>query len=150
MLYTFWIDKEQISIDDDPFRVVLAEDIINILFNITTAAARTSLIYSIFVFLGLPYSPPGVGTNTHFSTDTFTHNDLQLGVFWPPTEKQFKQISYVEGVPMKKIEQNTQNPFDLPLSYPVDVEELFARHDHWFSCFGKQYLTEEEEIMFAR
>ncbi|CAO3586073.1 unnamed protein product [Absidia cylindrospora] len=143
-------DKERISIDDDPFRVVLAEDIVNILFKVTTASARTSLNYSIFVFLGLPYTPPGVGTNTHFSTDTFTHNDLHLNGFWPSTAEQYHRISYVENVPMEAAQQNTQNPFDLPLSYPVNVEELFARRDYWFSCFGKRYLTEEEEIMFAR
>lgn len=146
----FVIDKEQISIDDDPFRVVLSEDVTAILFNITTTAARKSLIYSIFVFLGLPYSPPGVGTNTHFSTDTFTHNDLQLRGFWPAAEQQQHLIGYVDGVPMKEVQRNDQNPFDLPLSYPVDVEELFAKSDHWFSCFGKQYLTTDEEVAFAR
>ncbi|KAI8340046.1 NRDE-2, necessary for RNA interference-domain-containing protein [Chlamydoabsidia padenii] len=143
-------DKEQISIDDDPFRVVLSEDVASILFNITTTGARKSLIYSIFVFLGLPYSPPGIGTNTHFSTDTFTHNDLQLGGFWPVVEQQQHQIGYVDGVPMKQVQRNDQNPFDLPLSYPVGVEELFARGDYWFTCFGKRYLTNDEDIMFTR
>ncbi|KAI8088685.1 NRDE-2, necessary for RNA interference-domain-containing protein [Halteromyces radiatus] len=143
-------DTEQISIDDDPFRMVLSEDVTNILFNITTEAARKSLIYSIFVFLGLPYSPPGVGTNTHFSTDTFTRNDLYLEGYWPSVEKQQHQICYVDGVPMKEKQQSQQTPFSMPVSYPVNVEELFARHDQWFHCLGKQYLTNEEEIKFTR
>ncbi|KAI9303040.1 NRDE-2, necessary for RNA interference-domain-containing protein [Cunninghamella echinulata] len=143
-------DIEELTIDDDPFRIILSDDISNILFNITTTAARKNLIYSVFIFLGLPYSPYGVGTNTHFSVDTFTHNDLFLQDFWPKEKKQQYEICYIDNIPMEKTNDTQSNPFNIPPSYPVEEDELFAPHDYWFTCFGKQYITNDEEITFTK
>ncbi|CAO3613577.1 unnamed protein product [Cunninghamella blakesleeana] len=143
-------DIEELSIDEDPFRVILSEDVSKILFNITTTSAKKSLIYSIFVFLGLPYSPSGVGTNTHFSVDTFTHNDLFLQQFWPKEKKQHHEICYIDDVPMEKTNETSANPFNIPPSFPIEEDELYAQHDYWFSCFGKQYITNKEAIEFTK
>lgn len=120
------------------------------MFNITTASARKSLIYSIFIFLGLPYSPSGVGTNTHFSVDTFTHNDLFLQEFWPKEKKQYYEICYIDNVPMEKTNETSSNPFNIPPSFPIEEDELYAQHDYWFSCFGKKYITNIEVIEFTK
>lgn len=139
-------------VDEDPYVVTLSDDIRDFLFDLTTHEARQALIYSIFVFLGLPFPPPGVGTNTHFCTDTFTHNEMKLDRFWPPLiEKRPLLITYVDGIPMEPEHATVdRHPFDYPVSYPVGVSELFARHGHWFACLENCHLDCEADINFAR
>ncbi|KAI7849022.1 NRDE-2, necessary for RNA interference-domain-containing protein [Circinella umbellata] len=137
-------------VDEDPYVITLSDDICEFLFCITTQEARQGLIYSIFVFLGLPFTPPGVGTNTHFCIDTFTHNELKLDGFWP-TQQRPLLLTYIDGIPMDP-ERTTddQRPYDYPISYPVGVSELFTRHDHWFSCVTNCHVDNGLEIEFAR
>ncbi|CAO3697494.1 unnamed protein product [Rhizopus microsporus] len=140
------IDDE--SVDEDPFRVTLFDDIQPFLFEFTTFAARQTLIYSIFVFLGLNYTPPNIGTNTHFFTDTFTHNDLPLDKFWPEnSNKQPCLVWYVSGVPMEPEQIVTENdPFSIPPSYPVGLSELFAQPQHWFCSSKIEYNKVDREF----
>lgn len=127
------------------------DDIRGFLFSITTDGARQSLIYSIFVFLGLPFTPPGVGTNTHFCVDTFTHNDLNLRDIWPSEDLGVKLVTYIGGVPMEA-EQSVENrkPYDVPPSYPVGVSELFGRKGHWFNCLASCTLDCTADLDFTR
>ncbi|CEP11433.1 hypothetical protein [Parasitella parasitica] len=140
------------SVDDDPYRIILSDDVKPFLFGITTKDARQSLIYSIFVFMGLPYTPPNVGTNTHFFTDAFTHNEMPLNDFWPANQNAAKHLVwYVSGVPMNP-EQTTSemNPYHIPRSYPVGLNELFAKTGSWFKCAGKEYIQCEIDEKFTR
>ncbi|KAI8972712.1 NRDE-2, necessary for RNA interference-domain-containing protein [Pilobolus umbonatus] len=139
-------------VEEDPYRITLSDDIRSFLFNITSEEARQSLVYSVFVFLGLPYTPPDVGTNVHFSTDTFTHNDINLSRFWPSLINQTKHLVwYVSGVPMEPEHALVQNdPYNIPACYPVGLSELFAKHDTWYSCLGKQYLPSASDEIFTR
>jgi hypothetical protein len=144
---------EDDSVDEDPYRIILSDDIKSFLFDITTEGARESLIYSIFVFLGLPYMPPNVGTNTHFCTDTFTHNDLALNHFWPEKDNASMKhlVWYVEGVPMNPEQATAQNkPYFIPNSYPIGVSELFARSGDWFKCSGKEFIHCDIDEQFTR
>ncbi|KAI8051900.1 NRDE-2, necessary for RNA interference-domain-containing protein [Gilbertella persicaria] len=138
--------------DTDPFRIPLIEDVKPFLFNITTFDARYSLIYSIFVFLGLPYTPPEIGTNTHFFTDTFTHNDLALHDFWPQDKGNARHLLwYVAGVPMNP-EHTTAaaHPYSIPNSYPVGISELFAKSGSWFKASGKEFIHCNVDEQFTR
>lgn len=140
------------NVDEDPYRITLSDDIKPFLFNTTTTGARYSLIYSVFVFLGLPYTPPDVGTNTHFFTDTFTHNDLTLDHFWPAKENSIKHLVwYVAGVPMNP-EQTIEitNPYYIPNSYPVGLSELFAKSGTWFKSSGKEFIHYKVDEEFTR
>ncbi|KAI9487708.1 MAG: NRDE-2, necessary for RNA interference-domain-containing protein [Benjaminiella poitrasii] len=133
---------EDESVDEDPYRIILSDDVKPFLFTITTIGARQSLIYSLFVFLGLPYTPPDVGTNTHFYTDIFSHNELDLTHFWPVKDNTPKHLVwYVAGVPMTPEEAtNESGPYYIPNSYPVRVPELFAKYGSWFKCSGKEFI----------
>ncbi|KAG2202419.1 hypothetical protein INT47_008890 [Mucor saturninus] len=140
------------NVDEDPYRITLSDDIKPFLFNITTTGARYSLIYSILVFLGLPYTPPDVGTNTHFFTDTFTHNDLALDHFWPAKESSMKHLVwYVSGVPMNP-EQTIEitNPYYIPNSFPVGLSEMFAKSGSWFKSSGKEFIHNKPDEEFTR
>lgn len=143
---------EDETMDKDPYRITLSDDVKPFLFNASTHGARHNLIYSILVFLGLPYTPPEVGTNTHFFTDTFTHNDLALQHFWPPKETSKKYLVwYVAGVPMtpeQTIEET--NPYYIPNSYPVGIQELFAKPGAWFKTAGKEFVPNPIDEDFTR
>lgn len=143
---------EDDSVDEDPYRIILSDDLKSFLFNITTKGARQSLIYSIFVFMGLPYTPPHVGTNTHFFTDTFTHNEMPLNNFWPANQNATKHLVwYVAGVPMNPEETASEmNPYYIPSSYPVGLNELFAKSGNWFKCAGKEYIQCDIDEKFIR
>lgn len=138
-------------VDNDPFLVTLSDDLHGFLFSITTKEARQSLIYSIFVFLGLPFTPPGVGTNTHFCIDTFTHNNINLEHFWPTDHQVPRLITYIDGVPMEP-EHNADDdkPYNFPPSYPVGLTELFARPGQWFSCLPAEPLDCSADADFCR
>lgn len=140
------------TVDEDPYRITLSDDIKPFLFSTTTTGAHYSLIYSVFVFMGLPYTPPDVGTNTHFFTDTFTHNDLDLDHFWPAKENSVKHLVwYVAGVPMNP-EQTVEitNPFYIPNSFPVRQSELFAKSGTWFKSSGKEFIRNRVDEEFTR
>lgn len=143
---------EDDSVDEDPYRIILSDDITSFLFDTTTEEARQSLIYSVFVFMGLPYTPPHVGTNTHFFTDTFTHNEMALHHFWPSKPSTTKHLVwYVAGVPMNpEATTSEMNPYYIPSSYPVGLNELFAKPGSWFRCAGKEYMQCEVDEKFTR
>ncbi|KAG0944610.1 hypothetical protein G6F29_004478 [Rhizopus arrhizus] len=134
-------------VDEDPYRIVLFDDIQPFLFNISTNAARQTLIYSLFVFLGLVYTPPDVGTNTHFFTDTFTQNDLPLDRFWPPQDHNRPLVWYVSGVPMEPEQAVAeQDPFSIPPSYPIGLSELFVQQGHWFKALKNRYPSVDQKF----
>ncbi|KAI8393343.1 NRDE-2, necessary for RNA interference-domain-containing protein [Radiomyces spectabilis] len=138
-------------VDEDPYLVTLSDDVRPFLFNITTEEARSSLIYSIFALFGLPYTPHGVGTNTHFCTDTFTHNSISTSDFWPSKEQSQRLLTYIHGVAMEpELQTDEKSPFNLPVSYPVDVTELFGRKEHWFRCLGQQLIDCDTDAEFVR
>ncbi|KAF1799857.1 NRDE-2, necessary for RNA interference-domain-containing protein [Mucor lusitanicus] len=143
---------EDDSVDEDPYRIILSDDITSFLFDTTSEGARQSLIYSVFVFMGLPYTPPQVGTNTHFFTDTFTHNEMALSHFWPSKPSTKKHLVwYVAGVPMNPQETTSEmNPYYIPNSYPVGLNELFAKSGSWFRCAGKEYMQCNVDEAFTR
>ncbi|KAK4511241.1 uncharacterized protein ATC70_012455 [Mucor velutinosus] len=143
---------EDDSVDEDPYRIILSDDITSFLFDTTTEDARQSLIYSVLVFMGLPYTPPHVGTNTHFFTDTFTHNEMALNHFWPSKPSTTKHLVwYVAGVPMNPEETASEvNPYYIPSSYPVGLNELFAKPGNWFKCAGKEYIQCDVDEAFTR
>ncbi|KAI8069872.1 NRDE-2, necessary for RNA interference-domain-containing protein [Gongronella butleri] len=142
-------DEEDLSISDDPFRMVVSDDLKRSLFTVTTDAARLSLMYGLFTLLGLPFAPLGIGTNTFFNTDTFTRNDMRVDGFWPAKQPARNVLTYVDGIAMSEIHQNDQDPFSMPLSYPLEAEELFAKRHQWFSCFHGPALLNEQDHAFA-
>ncbi|ORZ00282.1 NRDE-2, necessary for RNA interference-domain-containing protein [Syncephalastrum racemosum] len=143
-------DIDPDAVDDDPYMVALFDDVKTLLFSVTTYEAKQGLVYSILVFLGLPFTPPGVGTNTHFCIDTFTHNEMALPHFWPRTEERPPLITYIDGVAMAAEHiAKEANPFELPVSYPVGLAELFPSA-RWFDCFDSARLDNVVDMAFAR
>lgn len=55
--------------DDDPYRIVLFDDIRPFLFVIRNAEVKLQLVYAVLNYLGLPFGIPDLGTNTAFARD---------------------------------------------------------------------------------
>jgi hypothetical protein len=133
------------------------DDIRQLMFQLKTKQNIQHLMYTFFTFLNLPYIPPQISTNTPFTTDTFTHNHLAgpalSQIFWPPKlNDSRKLLTYVDGIPMEQEkQQGASTPFGVPsCSFPIGVDELFARHDQWFSCAPKYRLDSDIDIPFVR
>jgi hypothetical protein len=150
-------DTQAEDIDEDPYVIVMFDDIRKLMFRLKTQQNLQHLMYTFFTFLNLPYIPPQISTNTPFTTDTFTHNHLAgSGLsqkFWPnkPLRNQ-RLITYVGGIPMEPEKQaGIANPFGLPsCSFPIGVDELFARPNTWFTCTPQLRLESDTDIPFAR
>lgn len=55
--------------DDDPYRIVLFDDIRPFLFVIRNPEVKLQLVYAVLNYLGLPFGIPDLGTNTAFARD---------------------------------------------------------------------------------
>ncbi|RUS21226.1 NRDE-2, necessary for RNA interference-domain-containing protein [Endogone sp. FLAS-F59071] len=166
--YGEWADKEIIrdlrhrvparttsQTDDDPYRIILFDDIRSLLFPLTTPETMNHLTYTLFTFLDLPFVPPNTPTTTAFATDTFTHNELARDDwatrFWPPRDGTPRLIAYISGVSMDpERKEGVANPFGFPLrSYPVTMDTLFAKEGAWFRVVSEVDLK-NVDVRFAR
>jgi hypothetical protein len=133
------------------------DDIRPLMFQLKTRQNLQHLMYTFFTFLNLPYIPPHISTNTPFTTDTFTHNHLAGPVlsqkFWPPKSHDASRLlTYIDGIAMEPERQTgSPTPFGVPsCSFPIGVDELFAKHDQWFSCTPQYRLDSQVDISFVR
>ncbi|KAG2181353.1 hypothetical protein INT43_008936 [Umbelopsis isabellina] len=145
------------DIDEDPYVIVMFDDIRKLMFRLKTRQNLQHLMYTFFTFVNLPYIPPQISTNTPFTTDTFTHNYLAgSGLsqkFWPKKpQKNQSLITYVDGIPMEPEKQaGVADPFGIPsCSFPIGVDELFANPHTWFSCSPQLRLESDSDISFIR
>ena len=63
----------RLTIDDeqDPFRIIVFEDILPVLFPITSVALKNRAAYAMVAFLGISTSPPDTSTNEPTSADPY-------------------------------------------------------------------------------
>jgi hypothetical protein len=69
-----FLTDEDNSSTEDPFRLVLFDDIRNYLFPIKTNAAKIQLIYGFFNYLGLNFNPCMISKHNLFM-DSFLHRE---------------------------------------------------------------------------
>lgn len=125
--------------DDDPFHVILFEDVAPFLFPVQSPMARLQLIFAFLNFLGLPFTPPDVPTTSPASTDpqlrwTIANNEGLRAAFWPP-RPSVKRVAWqtVGGEPMEaEAPRAMSSPFGCPVkSWMSSRDSLFAG-SHWF------------------
>ncbi|KAJ9115024.1 hypothetical protein QFC22_005352 [Naganishia vaughanmartiniae] len=83
--------------EDDPYRVVLFDDIRSFLFVIHNAEVKLQLVYAVLNYLGLPFGVPDLGTNTTFSKDphlqwSLSANPAARKSLWPPKPAAVRQV----------------------------------------------------------
>lgn len=145
------VGADGLTDEDDPFRLVLFSDVRPFLFPIGSPTVRPFLIYSLFTFLNLPFTPPGASTSEPFYSDAFLHNELAYSDslrarFWPDhlqqdAEKRRKFIS--DGGMEPEMEAGVENPWECPVrAWPVGVESLFRRKGTGFTVLERGLVHE--------
>ncbi|KAM0793184.1 hypothetical protein ACM66B_000655 [Microbotryomycetes sp. NB124-2] len=147
------VDSED---SDDPYHVVLFDDIRNLLFLVHSPDSKMQLAYSFLNYLGLPFIPPDVPTDTPFTTDTFIHSELVerqslAKRFLPPMDLTRKRFEVISGEPMESERRSVLSaPYDTPFhSVPASVDLLFGTRRGWFATLRPQDL-EDVDVDMAR
>lgn len=143
---------------DDPFRVVLFDDIRPFLFVVHSSDSKLQLAYAFLTFLGLPFVPPDFPTSTPFTTDSFIHSELVerprlVERFWPPIAGSQKPFEMIGGEAMEPERRSALGtPFEIPfLATPSVVDQLFPAKakGEWFATIRKEDL-EDVQLEQAR
>ncbi|GAA5908743.1 hypothetical protein JCM8208_006776 [Rhodotorula glutinis] len=134
---------------DDPYRVVLFDDVKPFLFLLSSPESTHQLAYAFLAFLGLPFVPPDVPTSTPFATDPFVHSELVerpslLRRFWP-ARSSGAPFGVIGGEAMEP-ERNSalKAPWDVPFkAMPATVDTLFGGPaPGWFKTLRKEDLPD--------
>lgn len=130
--------------DDDPFRIVLFDDIQSLLFPIRSPTVRLQLCYTFLHFLDLPFTPPDVpttaslGEDPHLCGRALIRNDRLRSTFWPAREAR-RTIPWqtVGGEPMEpEANKRLADPFTCPIrSWAAGRDTFFAQE--WFRDIDK-------------
>ncbi|GAA5950440.1 hypothetical protein JCM3765_004549 [Sporobolomyces pararoseus] len=143
---------------DDPFRIILFDDIRSFLFIVHSQDSKLQLAYAFLTFLGLPFIPPDFPTSTPFTTDSFIHSELVerpslVKRFWPPKDASPKPFETIGGEAMEPERRSALGtPFEIPFhATPAVVDQLFAAKSkgEWFATIRKEDL-EDIELEQAR
>ncbi|GAA5834455.1 hypothetical protein JCM9279_004321 [Rhodotorula babjevae] len=134
---------------DDPYRVVLFDDVKPFLFLLSSPEATHQLAYAFLAFLGLPFVPPDVPTSTPFTTDPFVHSELVerpslLRRFWP-ARSSGAPFGVIGGEAMEPERHSAlKAPWDVPFkAMPATVDSLFAGSGPgWFKTLAKEDLPD--------
>lgn len=141
--------------EDDPYRIVLFDDLRNLLFVPLTSEARHQLVYAFLSFLGLPLAPPGAGTNAPYFTDAFLASDIADSEeaetrFWRPAEEGSRKLVGEDGF-APEIKSGIRHPFSAPFKlFPANVSSLFAPENKWFVPFSQAHLLSRVDVPFVR
>ncbi|GAA5980700.1 hypothetical protein JCM10908_001742 [Rhodotorula pacifica] len=143
---------------DDPYRVVLFDDVRPFLLDLEAPDSKHQLAYAFLTFVGLPFMPVDVPTSTPFTTDPFIHSELLerpglLKRYWPTVDTgDSKPFSIVAGEPMEReARSDLKTPWETPFhASPTAVDVLFGGgRPGWFTAISAADL-EDVDVSLAR
>lgn len=141
---------------DDPFHMVMFEDVAPFLFPVQTPLARLQLIYAFLTFLGLPFAPPEAPTSSPSASDphlrwSLTQNQAMRTAFWPPRPTGRRIVwQTVGGAPMDAEQPRTlQSPFGCPAKSWMSGRVTLFSDDKWFRDVNAVDLR-HVDVEFAR
>jgi len=117
------------DLDDDPYRVILFNDIRPFLYAFTTDVVK-ELSYAFISFCGINLPSPDLSSNQ--ITDPWLSTTFDFRQFWPPPTNN-NSIEWINGevVEPERLSGFT-TPFTFPKKlFPLDIDTLFPL-DTWF------------------
>lgn len=136
---------------EDPYRVVLFDDIRPFVLDLKSPDSRHQLAYAFLTFLGLPFMPIDVPTSTPFTTDPFIHSELLerptlLQQYWPKSNLAgSRPFTVIAGEPMEReARSDISQPWEMPFhAAPTAVDVLFgASSPGWFQAVSAADVTD--------
>ena len=118
--------------EDDPYRVILFNDIRPFLHTFTTDAIR-QLPHAFLSFCGVNLPSPDSSSNDPRITDAWLHNNFDITGFWPPPSN----IDTIEWINGEAVEPERLPGIEGPFTFkrkiwPVDIDTLFPAKGFWF------------------
>ena len=120
-----------VDVADDPFRVVVFEDVLPVLFPITSPEVRVQAIYALLNYLGIDVCPPDTSTNAPSTSDPYLHWKLgsspaMRSRMWParPTEM---------ALPWRDTGVKEQDSLSCPVKAWISETGTMLATGDWFS-----------------
>ena len=143
--------------DDDPYRVILFDDIRPFMCLVRNPEARLQLVYAFLTFLGLPFAPHDIPSSAPSNVDPRLHwsvayNDSQRNAFWPPRHARRLAWQTVGGEPMEPEHPSAlQNPFACPVKcWSQSNDSTAARSGDWFKQLDSTDLGHVDLVFTKR
>ena len=121
------------SNDDDPYRVVLFNDIRPLLYTFSTDIAG-QLPYVFLEFCGVYVPWAESSSNDDRVTDCWLRNSFDVSGLWPPASRDDNAIEWINGeaVEAERL-SGIKNPFTFKRKvYPATFDTLFSSPGSWF------------------
>ncbi|RIA98604.1 NRDE-2, necessary for RNA interference-domain-containing protein [Glomus cerebriforme] len=119
---------------DDPYRIVIFDDIRTFLFDVTFPQSYIELLYACFSFVGLTFNP-GYSSSNPLITDTFLNTKL--------VNESIANNSFWET----RLEEN--NLFKFPIKSFPQIEDNLFKSQSWF-CICDEVDVINVDMKFAR
>jgi hypothetical protein len=118
--------------DEDPYRVILFNDIRPFLYTFTTDVVR-EIPYALFTFCGLRLPERSVSSNEARLSDPWLYNSFNLEELWPRMSLSH-MIEWVDG---EAVEPERVSGISSPFSFkrkvwPLTISTLFPSKGQWF------------------
>ena len=139
-----WVEREERSkldmparttdetSQDDPYRVILFNDIRPFLYAFTTDVIR-QVPYTFLAFCGINIPSPEMSSNNSVLTDSWLRNQFDMREFWP-RPADVRLISWIneEAVEPERV-PGIEGPFTFKRKvWPLDIDTLFSEQGTWF------------------
>lgn len=133
---------DQSNDDDDPYRVVLFNDIRPLLYTFATNILE-QLPYAFLEFCRVYVPLPESLDGDDRGTDMWLHNSFDVSGLWPPLSKDDNTIEWINGE-VVEAERLTgiENPFTFKRKvYPATFDTLFSSPGSWFQHLESSDFT---------
>ncbi|CED84838.1 Uncharacterized conserved protein [Phaffia rhodozyma] len=159
-----WQITQDTTDEADPFKPVLFQDIRSFLVPIYREACsvdrQVDLIYALFAYLDLPFTPPDASTSAAFFSDPFlaasTTGKAGSSRFWPEhltVDKETKKRKLLgDGGVELEVEGGVKSPWGCPVKVrPVGVADLFRRESGQggFPIFEKAEFNSSQRTLIS-
>ena len=118
--------------EDDPYRVILFNDIRPFLYTFATNVVR-QLPFAFLSFCGVNLPPPEFSSNEPQMKDAWLYNDFDSAGFWPPSS----DVNMIEWINGEAVEPERLPGIEGPFTFkrkvwPMDIDTLFPAKGSWF------------------
>jgi nuclear exosome regulator NRDE2 len=132
---------------DDPYRVILFNDVRPFLYTFTTDVIR-EIPYALLSYFGARLLGPDFTSNDSRLTDSWLYNKFNSDGFWPRITDE-NTIEWIHGEAVEPDRTpGITDPFGFKRkAYPVSLDSLFPPEDEWFhhldskDFFNPQFLS---------